>query len=133
MNEPEPGNPAPASAWIFPTLIHGVLGFVLFARLLVAGPRYRRLYEDYQLVLPRSTELFLALSVQVETFDFWLIFLLPVAGLLDGLVLWLLGGWATLEGRLFFWIGVGLLLGTGALMEASFFWPHYRLLRALSR
>ena len=133
MNEPEPSDSIPATAWIYPALIHGVLGFTAFARLLVGGRSYADLFDRFQLMLPRMTESFLMLSTTVETNLVMSLATLLGLWLLDGLVLWMLGGWARTEGQLYFYIGLALLVGTWLLMEVSFFLPYYKLREALAR
>jgi hypothetical protein len=133
MTDDESSLPVPASAWISPTLIHGVLALTLVTRLMVAGPRFGQLYEDWKLVLPATTEAFVTLSVWMESNFFPVMLVLTVALVIDGLVLWLLGGWRRFEGWLWFFVIIALLLITWGVMEVSFFVPYYRLQRGLSR
>jgi hypothetical protein len=132
MND-EPEGSVPAAAWIYPTLIHGVLGLTLFSRILVGGPAVARFVEEWKLVRPPPTKAFLDLSAWMQPLPFALAVALPALWAVDGVALWLLGGWARFEGRLWFWIVLGGLLITWGLMEVSFFLPYYKLQRGLSR
>jgi type II secretory pathway component PulF len=133
MNKDESSLPVPISAWILPALIHGVLALTVITRLILAGPRFARFYDDWKLMLPGVTEVFVNVSLWMEN-CFLPVMLALTAGLaIDALVLWLLGGWHRFEGSLWFFIGVAFLLITWGVMEVSFLMPYYKLQRALSR
>ncbi len=132
-DEPDTVTPVPPSAWIFPTVVHAVLSFTLFSRLLLAGPGYERLFRDFNLSLPALTEMFLPLSRAVSQHGLEGLVGLPVLWVVDAFVLWLLGGWTRWEGRLWFWVVTVLLLLTWLSMEVSFFLPYWKLREALSR
>ncbi len=123
----------PARAWIFPTLIHGILVLTVFARLLVGGTRYEQVFREYGLALPATTESFLALSTSVRSNFFPAIIVLPALWALDALVLWLMGGWSRFEGQVWFWVVVVILLLTWGVMEVSYFLPYFKLREALGR
>src|SRR4051794_24982360 len=129
MNDEESEVSVPATAWIYPTLIHGVLGLALFSRLLIGGPKVERLLAEYGLVVPGATKAFLEVSAWAQGSAFGLAVVLPALWAIDAVALWLLGGWAKFEGRLWFWIVVILLLITWGLMEVSLFLPYWKLQR----
>jgi hypothetical protein len=133
MSDEEASAHVPAGAWIYPTLIHGVLGLTVLTRLTLSGPRWGRFYDEWKLALPVTTEAFVALSVRMESNFFQVMAVLAVALVIDGLVLWLMGGWSRFEGRLWFFLVIAFFLLTWGLMEVSFFIPYYKLMRALSR
>jgi type II secretory pathway component PulF len=133
MSDEELSVPVPASAWIYPTLIHGVLVLTVFTRLIGAGPRFGRFYEEWHLLLSATTEAFVALSLRMERNFFPAMAVLCAVLVIDGAILWLLGGWRRFEGRVWFFTVVALFLITWGVMEVSFFIPYYRLQRGLSR
>jgi type II secretory pathway component PulF len=131
--EADTTTPVPRSAWIYPTVVHVVLSFTLFSRLLLAGPGYERTFRDFNMKLPALTELFMPLSRAVSQHGFEVLVALPILWLVDAVVLWLLGGWTRWEGRLWFWVVTILLMLTWLTMEVSFFLPAWKLREALSR
>ncbi len=132
-DEADVTTPVPRIAWIFPTAVHAVLSFTLFSRLLLAGPGYEREFRQFGLRLPQLTELFLGLSRPISQHGTEVLVALPVLWLADAFVLYLLGGWARWEGRLWFWVVTVLLLLTWLPMEVSFLLPYWKLREALSR
>jgi type II secretory pathway component PulF len=133
MSESETTAPVPATAWVYPTLIHGVVGLTLFVRLLVTGPQHEAVFRSFGLLLPKATESFLSLSAWANEQFYPALSGLLAAWLLDGLVLWMLGGWSRSEGWLWFWIILVLLLITWVAMEVSLQLPLFKLREALSR
>jgi hypothetical protein len=133
MDEQESSIPVPLGAWLYLTLIHGVLGFVVFTRLLVGGARFQRFAEEWQLYVPPTTAAFVDLSVWMGDHLFLVVAVAAVVLVIDGLILWLLGGWQRSEGQLWFFLVVGVLLITWGMMEVSLFLQYYKLQRALSR
>jgi type II secretory pathway component PulF len=133
MNDDEARLPVPASAWIYPTLVHGVLALTVFTRLLLAGPRFGQFYDEWKLAQPATTQAFVSLSARMENSFFTVMAVLLAALAIDCLLLWLLGGWRRFEGRLWFFLVIAFFLLTWGLMEVSFFIPYFRLLRGLSR
>ena len=101
--------------------------------LLLAGPGYERTFRDFNLKLPALTELFLGLSRPISQHGIEVLVGLPVLWLVDAFVLYLLGGWARWEGRLWFWVVTVLLLLTWLPMEVSFLLSYWKLREALSR
>jgi hypothetical protein len=133
MSEEESTRPVLASAWLVPTFIHGVLALTVFTRLVTAGPRWDAFYEDWKLVRPATTATFVAASLRMDGNLAPVMAALAIALVVDGLVLWLMGGWSRFEGQLWFFVVVAILLITWGVMEVSFFIPYYKLQRALSR
>ena len=70
MNDDEWSLPVPVSAWIYPTLIHGVVALTLVTRLMLAGPRWEHFYDDWKLALPATTEAFVVLGMWMEAHFF---------------------------------------------------------------
>jgi hypothetical protein len=133
MSDQELTQPVSLRAWLFPTLIHGVLGLMILTRLLVAGAGYERVFRDFNMRLPYATEASLHLSAAVQSQTLLCIAVGTFLFLLDGLVLWLLGGWERFEGQVWFFVVLVLLLGTWLLMELSFFIAYLKLQEGLSR
>jgi hypothetical protein len=133
MSDQESPLPIPHRAWIYPTLIHGVVALVIVTRLLVSAPGYERFFRDNKLLLPLATEAFLKVGAWMQNEGPLLLVVVPGLLAVDALVLWLLGGWSRFEGQMWFFILLALLLGTWLLMEVSFFYPYFKLLEGMSR
>ncbi len=129
MSEEETNAPFRATAWIYPTLIHGVLALTVCTRLMTGGLRYRQYYARFNMLLPDATEAFLTLSARMRA-DFLLVAAaLAVALVIDGWILWMLGGWNRFEGQLWFFMVLIVLFLIWGVMEAYFFLPYYILHR----
>src|ERR1700722_14621076 len=126
MSDDNLTQPVSVGAWVIPALIHGVFGLAIFARLLVSGPRYAHVFDEFNLKLPLISEAFVTLAMKVESDVLGFVILLKVVWAMDVLVLWLLGGWSRFEGQVWFWVGVAILLITWGLMEVSFLLPYYK-------
>jgi hypothetical protein len=133
MSDDESSTPIPASAWIFPTLIHGVLALAVCTRLTVGGSSRAQVFADYNVRLPAATEAFVTVATRLESSHVLMMIVLAIALAIDGLVLWLLGGWRRFEGMAWFFTVIVLLLIIWGLMEGSFFMADYKLHEALSR
>jgi type II secretory pathway component PulF len=133
MTDRESALPVSARAWIYPTAIHGILGLMVLTRLLVAQPRYQRIFQEFNLLLPHATEAFLSLGEWVQSEGVFCIALAALLLVVDAVVLWLLGGWERCEGQAWFFGVLILLVGTWLVMEVSFFLPYLKLQEALSR
>ncbi len=131
MNDHDASEPFPVAAWLFPAVIHGILGLTLFTSLLALVPRFARLFREFALLLPGLTEAVLVVSAWVNQYVAVAVLALMGATALDALVLWALGGWNRREGRAWFWAILVVLLLTCLLVGVSLFWPYYKLRRAL--
>ncbi len=133
MSEEESDVPAPDRSWPLLTLVHAVLVLMVFARLLMAGPRISRTYADLSMRLPAASEMFVGLSVWMESSRVAAIVTLAIALVLDGFLLWLLGGWSRFEGQLYFLVIVVLLLLVWGLEEGSFYLADLKVREGLRR
>jgi type II secretory pathway component PulF len=133
MSEQESTVPVPTSAWVFPSVIHGIVGLAVFARLLVGGPQAARTFKEFNMALPRMTEAFLMLSFWInDNLMLWATALVALY-LLDAMTLWMLDGWSRAEGKTWFGVVVALLLITWGLLEVSLLLASWKLQEALSR
>jgi hypothetical protein len=133
MTDNESTLPVPTTAWIYPTVIHAVLGLTVLGRLLANGPRWAKTFGEFNLELPATTKAFVEFSLRVEDNLALVAVVLPGLVLLDALVLWMLGGWRRAEGKVWFWFVLVILLLTWLVLEVSFLLPAFKLREALSR
>jgi hypothetical protein len=133
MSDDETSTRVPASAWIYPTLIHGVLALAVCTRLTVGGSSREQVFADYNVRLPAATEAFVTVATRLERSHVLMLIVLAIALAIDALVLWLLGGWRRFEGMAWFCVVIMLLLIIWGLIEGSFFLADLKLREALSR
>jgi hypothetical protein len=134
VNDEEISQQVPASAWIYPTLIHGVLALALFTRLTSAGASHGRTFAEYNMGLPAATEVFVTAATRLESCNIPMVLVLSIGLLsLDAAILWLLGGWKRFEGIMWFCTVIVLLFIIWGLMEGTFLMADYKLREGLSR
>jgi hypothetical protein len=133
----KPGDPAPPVSWLTLALggwlIHAALLAGLVARVALVGPRYRARYNEYQLLLPHSTEWLLSLTEPEPATGSGVPVLLGILLLANlGMHVWL-ARWERAWWPWWFWGVVGLLLLLWPAVEGILYLPEIKLRQALSR
>ena len=136
---PQCGHPN-RSAWpftIIAAVIHTLLAFVLFLSMIFWIPRFEKLFKDFSMELPSSTNWVMAVSRWVGSY--WYVVIFPVGLLFAGnfLILYLLRtkpGSRRL-GLYWYWFFAVtlLLLLAGGTVAVAIYLPYAKLAEALSK
>ena len=129
------GSPWPFT--VMAAVIHTLLAFVLFLSLIVWMSRFEKLFKDYNMSLPSSTNWVMAVSRWMRSY--WYVVIFPVGLLFAGnvLILYLLRtkpGSRRLGLHWYWFIAVTLLLLLASGTVAIAIWePYIKLMEGLSR
>src|SRR5262249_33123716 len=125
--------PVPVSEWLTPALAHAAILGGILVRLVVYGPRQERSFKEFAVALPAYSQWVIGLSTWL--LNYWWVVAVPLLAVVvvNGVVLWKLGGWRRRPGWLWTWGVAGSLFSLWVAIELGFLLPMLKMAEGLER